>query len=600
MSCNLKVRKWNDDYVQYGFTRVIKDGIDRPKCVLCLVTFANSNLKPSKLREHFDSKHGGNLKSGNDFESLKQKRARFDVSGTLPKLGFCSSDKPLLLASLKVAYEVAKTKKPHTIAESLIKPCMLETARIILGHDAANKLQQVPLSNNIIRNRIVDISGDILDQIITDIKNSPLKVSLQLDESTDVECCAQLIVFVRYIKGKAIEEDFLFCKPLTTTTTAKDIFNLIKSFFSDNQIPLNVVGSICTDGAPAMLGSRSGLVALLKNDVPGVISTHCILHRQALMSKTLPVTLKNVMNYVVKIVNFIRGRALNHRLFKAFCSELDENASVLLFHTEVRWLSRGKVLSRFFQLRSEISQFLLQQKCDLVCIFHVPYFDVLLAYLVDIFTHLNDLSCSIQGRVINMITACDRLRAFKNKLLLWIARIKKDNYANFPSLDEIYTEKRTKPTENVMLEICFHLEKLKESFDGYFTPGDLDECDKWIVNPFSFQLENMEDDDNDKECLIELQSCQAMKLIYESSSLESFWCSALNSFSSLAKRALKIFIPFVTTWLCESGFSSLLYIKNKYRNTLDPENDLRICLSQKKPRYDVIIDAKRQQKSKGT
>ena len=46
------------------------------------------------------------------------------------------------------------------------------------------------------------------------------------------------------------------------------------------------------------------------------------------MSKTLPLTLKNVMDSCVKIVNFIRGRANNHRLFKAFCSDLDDGASV--------------------------------------------------------------------------------------------------------------------------------------------------------------------------------------------------------------------------------------------------------------------------------
>ena len=63
-------------------------------------------------------------------------------------------------------------------------------------------------------------------------------------------------------------------------------------------------------------------------------------HRHSLVSKTLPVTLKNVMDLFVKIVNYISGRALNHRLFKTFCSDLDIDASVLLFHTDVGWLSR--------------------------------------------------------------------------------------------------------------------------------------------------------------------------------------------------------------------------------------------------------------------
>ena len=58
-------------------------------------------------------------------------------------MGFVPADKPLLLASYKVAYEIAKNKKPHTIAENLIKPCALEMVGIVLGKEAKQKLHQV-------------------------------------------------------------------------------------------------------------------------------------------------------------------------------------------------------------------------------------------------------------------------------------------------------------------------------------------------------------------------------------------------------------------------------------------------------------------------
>ena len=142
------------------------------------------------------------------------------------------------------------------------------------------------------------------------------------------------------MKGNAIEEEFLICKSLILKSTARDVFNKMKSFFDTNEIPLQVIGSICTDGAPVMLGNRSSFVTLVRKEVPEATTTHCILHRHTLVSTTLPLTLKNVMDSCVKIVNFIRGRVLNHRLFKAFCSDLDDGASVLLFHTEVRWHCR--------------------------------------------------------------------------------------------------------------------------------------------------------------------------------------------------------------------------------------------------------------------
>jgi len=41
---------------------------------------------------------------------------------------------------------------------------------------------------------------------------------------------------------------------------------------------------------------------------------------------------------------------------------------------------------------------------------------------------------------------------------------------------------------------------------------------------------------------------------------------------------LSIRVPFATTELCESGFSSLLRLKNKCCNDLNPSNDLRVAL----------------------
>jgi hypothetical protein len=120
---------------------------------------------------------------------------------------------------------MASFKKPHAIAENLIKPSAMEMVKTVLGPDASKKLQQIPLSNNCIRNRINYMGDDIVNQLISDIKACSTKITIQLDESTDVENCSQLIAFVRYMRGDAIEEAFLFCKPLQRTSTAR-IFSM--------------------------------------------------------------------------------------------------------------------------------------------------------------------------------------------------------------------------------------------------------------------------------------------------------------------------------------------------------------------------------------
>ena len=105
-------------------------------------------------------------------------------------------------------------------------------------------------------------------------------------------------------------------------TRAKDVFGLVNAFLCENSIALNKVGSVCTDGAPAMIGYRSGFVAQTKQVARHVVSNHCAIHKYALACKTLHLELKSVLDFVIKAVNFICGRAVNSRLFKAFCDDL--------------------------------------------------------------------------------------------------------------------------------------------------------------------------------------------------------------------------------------------------------------------------------------
>jgi len=64
----------------------------------CANLFSSTNLKLSELQEHFDNGDGRANLVGYDEKSLQEKGERFDSRATLPKLGFVSIDKPLLMA----------------------------------------------------------------------------------------------------------------------------------------------------------------------------------------------------------------------------------------------------------------------------------------------------------------------------------------------------------------------------------------------------------------------------------------------------------------------------------------------------------------------
>lgn len=60
----------------------------------------------------------------------------------------------LLESSYEVLYMIVKEKKPHTIGETLVKPCALERVKLVLGENAAMQLSQVSLSNDFVHQRI--------------------------------------------------------------------------------------------------------------------------------------------------------------------------------------------------------------------------------------------------------------------------------------------------------------------------------------------------------------------------------------------------------------------------------------------------------------
>ena len=56
-------------------------------------------------------------------------------------------------------------------------------------------MEKISLSNDTACHHISDMSQDILDQIAEEIQASEARISLQLDESTDVSNCAYLLVY---------------------------------------------------------------------------------------------------------------------------------------------------------------------------------------------------------------------------------------------------------------------------------------------------------------------------------------------------------------------------------------------------------------------
>ena len=121
----------------------------------------------------------------------------------------------------------------------------------------SGKQQQQQQQHDIVNNRIADIANDILSQLIAQIQDSPPIINLQFDKTTDIESISRLAAYVRFVKENAIVDEFLFCQEMKERTRAKDVFDLVNAFLRENSVAWNKVGSVCTDGDPAMMGHRT-------------------------------------------------------------------------------------------------------------------------------------------------------------------------------------------------------------------------------------------------------------------------------------------------------------------------------------------------------
>jgi hypothetical protein len=92
--------------------------------------------------------------------------------------------------------------------------------QLVCGLERKKKLETIPLSNDVIRSRIVYISFNTLKEIIEELAASPFPFSMQLNETTDISQCSQELVFVRYMHDDAMKEKFLFCESILESTKA--------------------------------------------------------------------------------------------------------------------------------------------------------------------------------------------------------------------------------------------------------------------------------------------------------------------------------------------------------------------------------------------
>ena len=140
------------------------------------------------------------------------------------------------------------------------------------------------------------------------------------------------------------------------------------------------------------------------------------------------------MSIVVKVVNSVLASSINHRLFRAFLEEVDAHYGDLIYFCEVRWLSRGKMLERVFELRAELVDFLAERNLPSADLLADSKWLAKLALLTDVTEQLNDLNQRLQGKNIIVTDMFAIISAFEVKLRLWEAQLSEQKPTHFKRL----------------------------------------------------------------------------------------------------------------------------------------------------------------------
>lgn len=316
-----------------------------------------------------------------------------------------------------------------------------------------------------------------------------------------------------------------------------------------------------------MIGSKIGFFGQIKQRDLKFPVIHCIIHQEALCGKA--VKLCTAMQIVSKIVNAIKGgnKSLSHRKFQSFLEEHNAIYKDIPLYCEVRWLSAGKCLEKFFALRKEIFIFLQEMslvKCDeFMSLFKDIDFLSELAFITDLTSHLNNVNLKLQRPNQTISQLVSHIDSFLRKLVLLKNHLQNDIFHFYPSCQILFTEYGKDCNFKTHLHL---IESLINQFDTRFR--DFETLRKDLIlfeNPFIVIIEEQNLDLQEKLC--DLQSDLTLKT-WSERGIDLFKILDISNYPKLINFVLRIFSMFGSTYLCECSFSKLKYIKTDKRSCL--------------------------------
>ncbi|KAK8797508.1 hypothetical protein WA158_005854 [Blastocystis sp. Blastoise] len=153
-----------------------------------------------------------------------------------------------------------------------------------------------------------------------------------------------------------------------------------------------------------------------------------------------------------------------------------------------------------------------------------------------------------------------------------------------------FSSKETEEEKSVADNMIINTTKRKSPINSPIT-NMYDISNLWVIYPFETKYISVTKYDIPLYEELLVLSCDVHdKNMYNTLSIDSFYCELALQYPIIYQHVTPILLPFPTSYLCEKAFSEMLYLKSKYRNHLNIAAPLRIKLSTNEPSLDTMTD----------
>ena len=628
---------------------------DKAFCNLC---FSSVVCRTSSVKRHYETKHKSLLSQTRgkqkDYiaKAMNNKPTKQPVevinttkqsvpdstnlTSTQIKTKSVANSSNLTIASYITSSVIAKHGKPFSHGE-YIKEAWLQSSPFLFQdfenrEEIIQRIKDMPIARNTVKERILKMGENVTYQQKIDIKSSSL-VSLCVDQSTDITGSARLAVFIRYLKKNEIREELIHLASISATSGEAEFCEAVLNALLKMEIEASKVVSISSDGVLHMLNHETGFMDELKKHIGhSVLEFDCILNQQTMFSRNAFTFIENIMNVIMKIINYIYTNELNKEKFEDLLNEIESMVyNGLFICNDIRWLSRSKVLERFIESLDEIRLYFREENKihEFEELFDLGWSSNLM-FFADFSSHLNEFIHKLQDINITIITMLDLIKSFVAKLKIFHRDINILKFKYFPNLQIFFENlgsnekpditKFTNVIHLILSELSNRFEefqKFEETFKFIIYPDSI-KLDKLNLNIFNwldfenFEMQLIEFQSNtiwkEKFCELrrELENIERNRLMEINSvtnannEILSTWNAIPENFSCLKKMALAILTLFSSTNASESLFSDMCCMKSNFRNRLRDQYNAACTLlkvTKYEPDVKLLASIKQQQKS---